>query len=347
MERVAVVGAGAAGLGAAYALRAEPVAVTVFERRDGPCGRVATVERAGRVVDVGANYLTDDDERVNRVVRRLDEGLVDVTDPVWTFDRSGEVAPGRDGDGHKWTYRSGLATLGTRLQEAADAEVAWETPVRALDRRADEWWLDAGGERRGPYDAVVLTPPAPRTADLLADAGWDHPVRETLAAGAAEIPYRSVVSVVLGYPFELERPYYALVDVDAAHPVGWVGREECKPGHVPAGESVLVVQMGAEWSARNLEMGDDETVRRAADHAASLLEEERLANPSWSVVERWRHALPDAALAVDRAPAADAGLHLAGDWVGGAARVHRALRSGLEAGRRLAGGGSAASEQCD
>ncbi len=56
-ERVLVLGAGAAGLGAARALRAEGVDVTVLEARDRVGGRAWTVDGAGVPVDLGATWL--------------------------------------------------------------------------------------------------------------------------------------------------------------------------------------------------------------------------------------------------------------------------------------------------
>jgi polyamine oxidase len=56
-ERVLVLGAGAAGLGAARALRAEGVDVTVLEARDRVGGRAWTVDGAGVPVDLGAMWL--------------------------------------------------------------------------------------------------------------------------------------------------------------------------------------------------------------------------------------------------------------------------------------------------
>jgi len=99
---VAVVGAGAAGAAAAYALRDTPVDVTVFEKSGGVCGRAATRRANDCTYEYGANYLKSDDERVNELVTEElpTEGLVDVTGPVWTFDDDGEVSEGDDTDAH-------------------------------------------------------------------------------------------------------------------------------------------------------------------------------------------------------------------------------------------------------
>jgi predicted NAD/FAD-dependent oxidoreductase len=56
-------------------------------------------------------------------------------------------------------------------------------------------------------------------------------------------------------------------------------------------------------------------------------------------VTRFPAALPADGYAPDPdalAAARSAGLSVAGDWVAGAGRVHAAVRSGLEAGERLA-----------
>ena len=97
-----------------------------------------------------------------------------------------------------------------------------------------------------PFDRLLLTPPAPQTVDLLRTAEWDADIREPLVEAVDAVPYRTIWTGVFGYPFELERPYYALVNTDKDHEIGWIAREECKPGHVPDGESLLVVQANHE-----------------------------------------------------------------------------------------------------
>lgn len=337
---VAIVGAGAAGSAVAYALREADVSVTVLEERSDVGGRAAGGHRDGCAYELGANYLTDDDERVSVLVTETlpTDGLVDIAEPVWTFDREGTIAEGDDIDDHKWTYRTGLDGLTERLLDAADAAVNREVRVEYLER-ADHRWrvVDAAGQDRGRYDAVVMTPPAPQTADLIGQSPWSHADSRPLRQAIETVPYRPVLSAVLHYPFDLDRPYYALVNADDAHDVGWIAREECKPGHVADGESVLLVQMAPDWSAERFGDDPEAVVADAADHAAALLDDDRLRNPDWTDHHAWRYALPNAAADPDELDrAADHDLYFAGDWVAGEARLHAAVRSGLETGERVA-----------
>ncbi|WP_408959246.1 NAD(P)/FAD-dependent oxidoreductase [Natrinema sp. 74] len=345
MLRIGVVGAGAAAAAAAHALEesAAETESTVLEKSRGLCGRAATRRRDGVVYDYGANYLKSDDERVvDLLTETLDtEGLVDITDPVWTFDADGTVSDGDDRDDHKWTYRRGLTQVAKRLFARTDATVHRETRVETVIREDDgdsgTWRLeDADGRRWGPFDAVLLNPPAPQTADLVRSADWESPVRETLADAAGAVPYRTIWTGVFHYPFELERPYYALVNSDRDHEVGWISREECKPGHVPDGETLLIVQAGPEWSVDHYDEPPAANLERLADLTAELLADDRLREPDWTDHQGWRYALPDAGVATEPLRRAERdGLYCLGDWVVGEGRLHAALHNGLEVGSRV------------
>ena len=342
MPEIGIVGAGAASAAAAYVLdEAAPDAdVTVLEKSGGVCGRAATRRHGDLTYDYGANYLKSDDERVVELVtERLDDGgLVDVTDPVYTFDGDGEVSPGRDADDHKWSYRQGLTQIAKRLFGETDATVHRRTRVETL-RRGDGTWtcIDADGETYGPFDGLLLNPPAPQTAELLRDAEWEADVRDTLVDAVADVPYRSIWTAVLHYEFAVDRPYYALVNTDDAHEVGWLSREECKPGHVPDGETLLIVQASPEWSTARYDDDPAENVADLAAHAAEVVGDDRLADPDWTDHQGWRYALPDEGVLHGPVQSAEAhDLYCLGDWVAGEARLHAALANGLDTGERVA-----------
>ena len=342
MSTIGIVGAGAASAAATLVLdTALPESdITVLEKSGGVCGRAATRRHGELVYDYGANYVKSDDDRVAELLTETldDEGLVDATEPIYTFDRAGTVSPGRDSDEHKWSYRSGLTQIAKRLFGRTEATVHRRTRVETISREDDRWALtDTDGGSWGPFDVLLLNPPAPQTAALLEDAEWDSPHREALRNAVTEVPYRTVWTAVLHYPFEIDRPYYGLVNTDKEHAVGWISREECKRGHVPDGESLLVVQANGDWSSEHYDDDPAANVTTLAEHAADIVGDERLETPGWTDHQGWRHAIPESG--VRRGPlssAESAGLYCLGDWVAGEGRVHAALRNGLDVGERIA-----------
>jgi predicted NAD/FAD-dependent oxidoreductase len=338
---LAVVGAGGAGAGAAYALRDTAVTVTVFEKSRGVCGRAATRRKNDCTYEYGANYLKDEDERVTELVTQElpTEGLTDVDEPIYTFERDGDIGEGRDSDEHKWTYESGITQLAKRLFAETDATVHNGVQVETLERAAGGWRVhDADGTDHGHYDAILLTPPAPQTADLLGEAAWDHQDCNSLRQTVASVPYRTVIAGMLHYPFELDVPWYAAVNTDKAHDIGWLAREECKAGHVPDGDSLLLAQMNEGWSVANYDTHPDRLLEEIAQRTAHLLDDERLTDPDWTDHQHWRYAQPEDSVDRDTlAPAADHDLYFAGDWVADEPRLHAAVRNGLEVGATIAG----------
>ena len=338
-DEVAIVGAGAAGAGAAYALRDADVDLTVFEKSRGVCGRAATRRKNGCTYDHGANYVKSDDDRVSDLLTEVldDDGLVDIEEPIWTFDGDGEISEGRDADEHKWSYEAGITQLGKRLFAETDAAIEHGIRVAEPVREDDGWRLrDDGGSDLGAFDAVLLTPPAPQTSDLFGSANWEHRLCRELRRKTATVPYRTIVSAVLHYPFEIDLPYYGLVNTDKEHHIGWLSREDCKDGHVPDGESLLVVQMANDWSVEHYDVGTTELTDAVSDLVADLLDDDDLAVPDWTDSQFWRYAQPEGSIedgVLEKAASHD--LYFAGDWVAGEARVHAALRSGLETGERM------------
>ncbi len=353
MTEIGIVGAGAGGAAAAFtiAYAAPDANVTILEKSGGVCGRAATRRHGDLTYDYGANYLKSDDERVVELVTEtLDsDGLVDAAEPIYTFEVDGEVTPGRDADEHKWSYRRGLTQIAKRLLGRTDLSVHRRTRVETIRRigEADgsaeataRWELDdANGETWGPFDVLLLNPPAPQTAELLRDAEWDSPLRERLVEVVDDVEFRTVWTAVLHYPFTVDVPYYALINTDKEHPVGWISREECKAGHVPDGETLLIVQANHEWSVERYDDDPATNVSALADHAAAIMDDDRLADPEWTDHQGWRYALPESG--VTRGPLDSAGaenLYLLGDWVAGEARLHAAIANGLDVGERVVHG---------
>lgn len=349
MKRVAIIGAGVTGAGVAYALQnantSDSVSVSVFEKTSTLGGRTATHQSHRCTYDPGANYIKSNDAIISELITETlpADGLIDVAAPVWTFDGGGTISEGDDQDEHKWTYENGIAQLATRLFARADEttsvslSISLQTLIDTISRENGQWSLtDASDNDFGTFDTLVLTPPAPQSAALIEGMQWEADLREELHAAVDAVEFRAIHSVVAHYPFEIDVPYYALVNTDREHEIGWVSREECKSGHVPDGESLLIIQMAPDWSAERIDHSPESVAHDAAELTANLFGDDRLSTPDWTDTRRWRNALPDTELTGNvRTRAEQNGLYLAGDWVTGDGRAHLALKNGLAAGKRI------------
>ena len=345
MKRVGIIGAGVAGAGVAYALQhantSDSVSISVFEKASTLGGRTATHRSHGCIYDSGANYIKSDDPIISELITDTlsTDGLIDVAAPVWTFDGEGTISEGEDGDEHKWTYEDGITQLATRLFSRADEtdSVFRETPIDTISRENEQWSLtDASDNDFGTFDVLVLTPPAPQSATLIGKMQWESDLREELHTAVDAVEFRAIHSVAAHYPFEIDVPYYALVNTDREHEIGWVSREECKPGHVHDSESLLIIQMAPDWSAERIEDSSESVAHDATELTADLFDDDRLSTPDWSDTRSWRNALPDTELTGDaRKRGEQNGLYLAGDWVTGEGRAHLALKNGLATGKRI------------
>lgn len=352
--RLAIIGAGAAGLAAARALRRlrPDLAITVYEQYDRLGGRLLTGRRGGFVFDHGAQNLRAPTPELARLLASElpAADLRDIGLPVWTFDRAGAIAEGDPAMNAepKWAYGAGLDTLGQlladeldvrrdarvgSLRQATDDGRPASAPGSAEQSLAADRWslLDTRGQPLGAADLVLLTPPAPQTAEIVAASELGAGPKQTLLAELARVVYRPCVSVALAYDRPVARPFYALVNIDRAHPIAWLALEHAKgPQRCPPDHSLLMAQMGARWSAERWAAPDGELVAEAASQAGRLLGEE-LHAPLWSDVHRWPYALPDGGADLAALNRAAGGLFFAGDYTAGLGRVHLAIESGWRA----------------
>ncbi len=347
--RLAIVGAGPAGLAAAHAL-GDDARVTVFEKSRGVSGRAATRWRDvpgpdGPVrwrFDHGAQYLgPEPGSPIADVIRDvLGDDLVAIDGVVWPFDDAGTLRPDdARGGGVRWTLADGIAALGRHLIDATPGlDLRNQTRVASLDRRGSSWSvLTDDGARHDRFDAVLLTPPAPQAAEIVRASG----LSDALADALGGVTYRSQFTVVWGFDRAIERPadVYALVNAagkggGGGHDVAWLAVESDKPGRAPDGASLLLAQMAGPWTETHYDDDRDTLVAAATDAVADVWGP--LSMPLWTDTQRWRYSLPDGAADPGvLAEAADLGLFFAGDFTAGKGRVHLAMAEGRDAAERI------------
>jgi len=338
--RLAIIGAGLAGLAAAHRLRsARPeLEVVILEKSRGLGGRAASRRAHGVTFDHGAQYLKTPTPELHAFIAELlpHPTLRDIGLPVWTFDGAGQIIPGdpeQNADA-KWSYSDGLTRLAKEL--AVGLDIRREVRVERIAS------LPAGGYRLlGRNDAelvqadlLLLTPPAPQIVDVLARSELPETRCQALIEELSRATYRRCLSVTLGYPQQpRERPFYALVNTDRRHPMSWLAYEHRKPGRAVDEQGVLIAQMAPAWSTEHWEDGHEALAATVAGLVAELLDE-ALGPPHWSDRQGWRYSQPDGTADAERLHADD-GLFFAGDYLAGLGRLHLAIQSGWEAAARI------------
>lgn len=331
---IAIIGAGVAGLTAAYHLRGN---VILFEKSRGLGGRVATrwYDRpGGRVyIDHGAQYIKTEAPTLQQMILHdlPTPDLSDIARPVWLFDGDQAI---REGDAAlnaqpRWSYRRGLASLGHYIVGQAGLTVHTRTRIAQIDLQADGQFCltDTDGQNVGEFTQVIIAIPAPQAADLINHS--QTPEKLALESTLRRAVYRRCLSVVLGYERTLPpRPYYALLSQNRDHAIGWVGFEHDKPDHLSEGQSALVVQMSAAFSLAHWETDGPTLTADVAERVSRLLGED-MTDVTWSDVQRWRYSQPESLLHMDELNGKVANLWFAGDYLRGG-RVSLAAETGRE-----------------
>jgi len=299
--RVAIVGAGMAGLAAATALVRDGATVALFDKARGAGGRMATRRIATpsgeATFDHGAQYFTVRDAAfAEQVARWQDAGVV----ARWS-------AAGNDA----WV---GTPAMNAPLRALAGAlDVTWHARVETIARDRAQWLVTATNAATVVYDAVIVAIPAEQAATLLVEAA---PAMAARAAQTASAPCWTVMAAFDGR--------VACDDiVRDAGAIGWAARNSAKPGR--SGPESWVVQASPAWSRDHLEDDPDLVVTALLASFAAVIGQP-LPLALATAAHRWRYARSGSADAPCLWDAA-ARLGVCGDWLIGA-RVEAAWQSG-------------------
>lgn len=351
--RLAIIGAGVAGLAAARALRLTrpDIAVTVYEKSRGVGGRAATRRVGGYSFDHGAQYLKAPTAALAQLVTETfaASGPVDIVKPVYVFDREGRVAEGDPAQNAeaKWTWPQGISALGKAL--GAGVDILREVRVAHLEPLGGGGFalIDADGDRVAEANAVLLTPPGPQTAAIVAESALPDGLKGTLLSELDKVAYRACLALTYAYGRQPDLPWYAAVNTDRQHPIAWLACEHAKPGRVADGSGLLIAQLAPGFSAEHYDAAQAGTFE-SLDAGPGYLETihglvegivgAELGAPRWVNLQRWRYALPDGRADFATLNGSGSGLFFAGDYTAGLGRVHLAIEEGWRVAELIARG---------
>lgn len=324
--RVAVVGAGLAGLVAARALTEAGHSVFVCEREPSVGGRLATRRLGDAMLDSGAQFFTVRDAAFGELVARWRDEKCPID--VWChgFAQARDVGVGPQGatsgeDGHpRYILGGGMETLALHL--AGRVNLLTSHRVTALEPTSDGWRVHGDPGDPAPAlraDAVVLTAPGDEPRRLLGDISPSLPERRFLPTVGllAALDRPPAIPAPGGVQF-------------ASGPVSWLADNAAKG---ISAHPAVTAHADEETSAALLRASDDEVRDRLWALAEPWLAG---AQAIQTAVERWPHSQP-VRVHPERAVVETVGgstLVLAGDSFGGP-RVEGAALSGLAAADKL------------
>jgi predicted NAD/FAD-dependent oxidoreductase len=319
--RVAVVGAGISGAACARALSGAGIEVVLLDRGRRLGGRMAarTLRQTGlpfdgRVVDVGAAYLTAAHPDFLGVVDAwVERGLAHPWTDTFTVIDTGSSRAQAIGP-MRYAARGGLRSLVEDLVGDLP-HVVHPHEVEQVEPVGSRWSVD-GDE----YDGVVLAMPAPQAADLLPPA---HPVQDVLEP----LRYDPVLALVAAYDERSWHPFDGIFVNDSAV-LTFVADDGARRGD---DAPVLVAHSSPVLAARHL---DDPTRALPMLLAGLHTAVGTRVDPVWAEVRRWSLARPHASTGV--LCHLEDNLGLCGDAWGRTSRIETAWLSGDGLGRRLA-----------
>ncbi len=336
-KKIAVIGAGIAGLACARTLVQAGHQVTVLERASTVGGRMASCDSPFGTFDYGAQYFTVRDARFQQVLATT-PGLVKPwsANAVRVLDPHGRVAeaslPARE---PHWVAVAAMDALPRQWAQplVAAGSVELDTRVTRIERDAldaHRWQLQTSGPEESThvysgFDAVVSAVPNALARGLLGAA-----VAPRVAKQLEGVEVAPCWTLMLAFPQAVQPTMSHLgpqwnAALSTHHRIAWLARESSKPRR--GGIERWTVQASAAWSQEHL---DDDAPRVQAKLQKAFAEVTGIhAEPAHAQVHRWRWAKTQTPLARSHVWDAKSGIGVCGDWCLGH-RVEDAFISGLE-----------------
>lgn len=318
-QKVAIIGAGVAGLACARTLRHAGCYVEVFEQDRIVGGRMGTT-RVGMVTfDHGAQYITARSARFQAYINELKAtGYVS----QWNPKLSSNAPPGTQV--HGWYVGTpGMSAFVRPLAE--NIRIHTGRKVHTIHRDPKGWYVWFDDETTaGPYAAVAVAVPAPEARMLLGRV-------EDLAERINKARMMPCWAIMV----RLEKAALPPQDVysDMSEVIRWIGRNSSKPGR-NAKDETIVVHASPTWSRETEDADPDAVAEELWGEVCNVLGLPPV-RPVTMSAHLWRQGLVDAAQGESFIYSDTQKVGAAGDWCLGRLAEH-AYESGSALGRALA-----------
>lgn len=301
-KRVAIIGAGMAGITTAHILNENGFSLTVFEKSRGIGGRLATRrEQNGFRFDHGAQFIT---ARAGAFKAFTAEAVSQKTLKSW-----------KPGERTDWFV--GTPSMNAFLKPHSEhLDIRLESTVTEIKRHYNKWQLsleDASQEE--PFDLVISTIPAPQAKALI-------PSEVGLTEILRHVGIMPCWTLMVAFETSFEPGFEAQRFLD--NDIAWLSHDGSRPDRTT--QNCWTVHASPAWSEEHLEADPAEVVNALIEKLEALTAAS-LPKIAHKKAHRWRYAQTDTPLGQPYLSNSDQTLFIGGDWCLGA-RVECAYESG-------------------
>ncbi len=299
-QKVAIIGAGIAGLACARRLSNAGLSLVVSDKGRGVGGRLATRRAAGgRQFDHGAQYITAE---IDAFAATLNDAR-----------NKGAVAQWDDGS-QKPRYVGVPGMSGFAKHLATGLEIKQCVSVIGIKEEEDGWSVETNcGE--SVFHRVISTAPAPQTVALLGSP-------DGIGVDLSQVKFEPCLTLMASLAPGAERLFLHVSDRTSA--LSWIAQDCTKSGRPSS--LCWVAQANPVWSAQHLELKLEEIKERMLDLFCPRLGVSR-DEIDFAVPHRWRYARVTHPMGRDFACNSTKTFYAGGDWCLGH-RVEDAWTSG-------------------
>lgn len=332
--KVAVIGAGIAGLSCALALQKQGFEVTVFEKSRGVSGRLSTRVTERWQCDHGAQYFTAKDSLFDAEVQRwLVANVAQEWQPtLYVFD--GHTFSQKETE-HQTTRYVGYPRNNSPAQWLAQAlNIRAETTVISIQKHHEQWQVFSKeqGLHAEQFDAIILAIPAPQATLLL------NATKSKFAHLCEGVTMQPCFALMVHVEQKIKCQFDGLFINKGL--LSWVARDTAKPGRAEAFENdaeTWVLHASSQWSEAHV--NDERSL--VSEHMLSEFKRILHLDSAYAAAEqvtftlehcvlhRWLYADCDTYLTDIYLFDDDQNIGICGDWLNGG-KIQGAWLSGLK-----------------
>lgn len=322
-RKIAVIGAGIAGLSCATQLKKMGHEVEIYEKSRGPSGRMSTRHGDNWIADHGAQYFTARDPLfIKELNTWTKNGSVALWEPNLKVYEAGQWGQTRN----KEVRYVGIPNMNSPGKYLAQGlSVNYQQTITSIERKNNQWLLysQESGEIDTPFDWLILSIPAPQVKKLCEPNFQDIVDVSEQANMKACFTLMSVFNQPTNVEFDA-----AFVNNEI---ISWICKNNSKPGR--HGLESWTIQANPEWS----EEFADADLNTAKDLMIACAQKIGLdVQNAQNSMHRWRYANGFIPTSPEFQINTDKQIGICGDWLHGG-RVEGAWLSGHKLANKVDG----------